>query len=191
MRRNDLLARWSTITSEYIYKTPFGHLRKDSFELQNKEEPIDYYVHEYPDWVNAVVLTKDSQILLVEQYRHPGNDFFLEVPAGKVEEGESYEEGFIREVQEETGYTSLKKPILLGEFTVNPATQTNKVITFLILDAFQSSSPNLDDNEDVTVKIFPFDAIEELIEDKKITQLFTVSAYFFAKNYLSKNKEKN
>jgi ADP-ribose pyrophosphatase len=185
MRRNEHLARRSTITSEYIYKTSFGHLRKDSFELQNKEETIDYYVHEYPDWVNAVVLTKDKQILLVEQYRHPGNDFFLEVPAGKVEQGESYVEGIMREVQEETGYTSLKKPIVLGEFMVNPATQTNKVITFLILDAFETSFQNLDDNENVKVKTFPFDAMEELIEDKKITQLFTVSAYFLAKNYLS------
>lgn len=183
------MAKWKTINSQYIYQTPFGQLRTDRCELPNGQKIDNYYVHEYPDWVNAVVLTKDKQILLVEQYRHPGNDFFLEVPAGKVEQGESYEEGIIREVQEETGYTSHKKPILLGEFMVNPATQTNKVITFLILDAFQSSSQNLGDNEDVTVKIFPFDAMEQLIKDKKLTQLFTVSAYFLAKNFLSQNNK--
>ncbi|MQR94547.1 NUDIX hydrolase [Fictibacillus phosphorivorans] len=183
------MAKWKTIKTRYIYQTPFGHLRTDSCELSNGETIDNYYVHEYPDWVNAIVLTKEKQIVLVEQYRHPGNDFYLEIPAGKVEEDESYEEGIIREVQEETGFTSLKKPILLGEFMVNPATQTNKVLTFLILDAFQSSSQNLDENEDVTLKIIPFDHIEQLIEDHKVTQLFTVSAYYLAKNYLSKNEE--
>ncbi|MBH0160592.1 NUDIX hydrolase [Fictibacillus sp. 26RED30] len=182
------MAKWKTITSDYIYKTPFGHLRNDSCELPNGQKIDNYYVHEYPNWVNAFVLTKNKQIVLVEQYRHPGKDFFLEVPAGKVEQGESFEEGIIREVQEETGFTSLNKPIVLGEFMVNPATQTNKVITFLILDAFQSSSQNLDKNEDLTLKLIPFHEMEGLIEEKKITQLFTISAYFLAKNYLSKEK---
>ncbi|MED1865967.1 NUDIX hydrolase [Fictibacillus nanhaiensis] len=183
------MARWKTITSQYIYQTPFGHLRTDCCELPNGQKIDNYYVHEYPDWVNAVVLTKDKQIVLVEQYRHPGNDYYLEVPAGKVEQDEFYEDAIIREIQEETGFTSIKKPIFLGEFMVNPATQNNKVITFLILDAFQSSSQNLDDNEELMIKIIPFHEMEELIEDKKITQLFTVSAYYLAKNYLFKNEE--
>ncbi|WP_137789324.1 NUDIX hydrolase [Bacillus sp. E(2018)] len=182
------MAKWKTINSQYIYQTPFGHLRTDSCELPNGQKIDNYYVHEYPDWVNAVVLTKDKHIVLVEQYRHPGKDFFLEVPAGKIEQGESYVEGIIREVQEETGFTSRKEPILLGEFIVNPATQTNKIITFLILDAFQSSSQKLDENEDLTIKVIPFHEMERLIEDKKLTQLFTVSAYNLAKNYLSIEK---
>ncbi|MET3728325.1 8-oxo-dGTP pyrophosphatase MutT (NUDIX family) [Fictibacillus halophilus] len=184
------MGKWKTIKSQYVYQTPFGHLRKDSCELPNGNKIDSYYVHEYADWLNAVVLTKENQIVLVEQYRYPGNEFFLEVPAGKIEENESYEEGILREVLEETGFTSLKKPILLGEFMVNPATQTNKVITFLILDAFQSTSQSLDDNEVITTKVFHFTDMERLINDKKITQLFTVSAYYLAKNFLSEN-EKN
>jgi ADP-ribose pyrophosphatase len=43
----------------------------------------------------------------VEQYRYAGDDMYLEIPAGKIEENESYEEGILREVKEETGFTSL------------------------------------------------------------------------------------
>ena len=149
----------------------------------------DYYVNEYADWVNAIVLTKDQKIVLVEQYRHPGSDFYLEIPAGKIEDGETFEEGIVREVREETGYISDRKPILLGEFMVNPATQTNKVITFLILEAYLAYEQELDDTEVLEVKKFPITRVEEMIQSKEITQLFTVTAYYLAKEYIRKGRE--
>ena len=179
------LEKWKTIKSEYHYKTPFGNLRKDTCQLPNGAIIDDYFVHEYEDWVNAVVLTKDKQVVFVEQYRHPGQGFYLEIPAGKIEEGESYEEGILRELREETGFISKTKPIKLGEFMVNPATQTNKVVTFLILDAFKEYEQELDETEEIEVKLIPFDLIEEMIQEQKITQLFSVSAYYMAKDILN------
>ena len=90
-------------------------------------------------------------------------------------------------MREETGYTSLASPIKLGEFMVNPTTQTNKVVTFLILDAFKEYEQELDETEELEVRLFPIDTIEEMIREKKITQLFSISAYYIAKNFL-KNK---
>ncbi|MEK3766151.1 NUDIX hydrolase [Solibacillus sp. FSL K6-4121] len=176
---------WKTIKSDYIHKSPFGNIRKDQCKLPNGIVIDDYYVNEYSDWVNAVVITKENQIVLVEQYRYAGEDFYLEVPAGKIEENETYEEGIIREVIEETGYISVKKPIYLGEFMVNPATQNNKVITYLILDAYKEFEQDLDDTEEVTVKLIDFNDMGKLIQEKKInTQLFTAHAYLMAKMYL-------
>ena len=180
------MKKWKTIKSAYHYKTPFGNLRQDTCQLPNGDIIDDYYVQEYADWVNAVVLTKDHQVLFVEQYRHAGQDYFLEIPAGKIEEGESHEEGIVREVREETGYISKKKPIKMGEFMVNPATQTNKVVTFLIMDAYKEYEQDLDETEEIDVKLFSFDEIEEMIRRQQITQLFSVSAYYMAKNLLKK-----
>lgn len=114
-----------------------------------------------------------------------GNEFYLEVPAGKIEENETYEEAIIREVKEETGFISDSKPILLGEFMVNPATQNNKVITFLFLDAFKKFEQDLDDTEELTINLFDFNDMDRLIKSKQInTQLFTAHAYTMAKMYL-------
>ena len=177
--------KWKTLKSEYIHKSPFGNIRKDECELPNGIVIDDYYVNEYSDWVNAVVLTKENEIVLVEQYRYAGNEFYLEVPAGKIEENETYEEAIIREVQEETGFISESKPVLLGEFMVNPATQTNKVITFLLLDAFKEFEQDLDDTEILTIKLLNFNEMDRLIKSKQInTQLFTAHAYTMAKMYL-------
>ncbi len=177
--------KWKTLKSVYINKSPFGNIRKDECELSNGIVIDDYYVNEYSDWVNAVVITKENEIVLVEQYRYAGNEFYLEVPAGKIEENETYEEAIIREVIEETGFISESKPILLGEFMVNPATQNNKVVTFLLQDAFKAFEQDLDDTEVLTVNLIDFNEMDSLIKFKQInTQLFTAHAYTMAKMYL-------
>ncbi len=180
------MKKWKTINQEYVYKSPFGNLRKDKLLHNNGTIINEYYVNEYDDWVNAIVITKDNQVVLVEQYRHAGGDIFLEIPAGKIEENETYEEGIIREVREETGFISNSKPVKLGEFMVNPATQTNKVITFLIQDAYKQYEQDLDEFEDINVSLFEFDELGHLIKTNQIkTQLFTANAYAMAKLFLS------
>lgn len=178
------MGKWSVLNSEYTFKSPFGNLRNDTCEMPDGTVIENYYVNEYADWVNAIVLTEDEEIVLVEQYRHPGNDFYLEIPAGKVEVGESYEDAIRREIREETGYASEQKLIQLGEFMVNPATQTNKVVTYLMLDAKRTYEQELDETEVLEVKHFPFHRMEDMIRYKEITQLFTVSAYHLAKDFI-------
>ncbi|MCG3419842.1 NUDIX hydrolase [Oceanobacillus jordanicus] len=178
--------RWKTLHTEYIYKTPFGNLRKDKCELPNGFLIDEYYVQEHADWVNAVVLLKDREIVLVKQYRHAGEDFFLEIPAGKPESNESNEEGIVREIREETGFITEKQPIKLAEFMVNPATQTNKITTYLLLDAHKEFDQDLDCTEDIKVTTVGFEEVGHLIRTNQIkTQLFTARAYFMAKDFLS------
>lgn len=183
------MGKWEVLNSEYKYKSPFGNLRRDTCQMPDGTIIENYYVNEFVDWVNAIVLTVEQEIILVEQYRHPGNDFYLEIPAGKVEEGESYEEAIRREIREETGYVSERELIPLGEFMVNPATQTNKVVTFLMLDAKRTYEQELDETEVLEVKHFPFADIKEMIQNKQITQLFTVTAYHLAKEFIRNGRD--
>lgn len=182
------MKKWKTLHSSYIHKSPFGNIRKDRCGLPNGMVIDEYFVNEYDDWVNAVVLTIDNEMVLVEQYRHGGAEFFVEVPAGKREGKETPAEGLVREVREETGYASRREPIFLGEFMVNPATQNNKVKTFLIPDAYKAHEQHLDDTEDINVKLFDFEGFGKLMLGGKVnTQLFTSNAYFMAKNYIHEN----
>lgn len=188
----EIVNKWKTLKSEYLHESPFGNIRIDTCELPNGMVINDYCVNEYSDWVNAVVITKENQIVLVEQYRHAGEDFFLEVPAGKREGNETPEEGLMREVKEETGYTSLRKPILLGEFMVNPATQNNKVKTFLLLEAFKAYDQDLDDTEEITVRLVDFETFGyEIVSNRVQTQLFSANAYFMAKSFMLESRIRN
>ncbi|MFC0523273.1 NUDIX hydrolase [Pontibacillus salicampi] len=173
---------WQTLRSEYIMESPYGNFRKDTCALPNGNIIEDYYVNEYSDWVNAIVITKDRQLVLVKQYRQGGQDFFLEIPGGIAEKGEIYEEGITREVIEETGYISEHPPVWLGEFMVNPAVQNNKVVSYLFHEAYPGYAQDLDENEDIQLEIIPLDMMEDLIANQKITQLFTITSYYLAKS---------
>ncbi|WP_424413583.1 NUDIX hydrolase [Paenisporosarcina sp.] len=174
------LKHWKTLNSSYLYQTPFGNLRKDTCELPSGQIIQDYYVTEYSDWVNAVVITKNQLLVLVKQYRHGANSSFLEIPAGKPEGNETFEEAVLREVKEETGFTSTSPPILLGEFFVNPATQTNKVISYLITNAELVTKQDLDDTEMIDVHLVDLKRMNHMIKSGEINQLFTVSAYYLS-----------
>ncbi|KAA0546910.1 NUDIX hydrolase [Bacillus sp. BGMRC 2118] len=182
------MKKWKTLDSTYIYQTPYGNLRSDSCQLPNGLKIDHYYVHEYADWVNAFVLSNENQVVLVEQYRHPSGQFMLEIPAGSVEEGESYEEGIVREVREETGYVSDVPPIYLGEYWVNPATQTNKVINYLMINAKKKENQKFDKSEDITIHLVNFEEMETWIKEQKINQYFTVSSFYMVKSYLEKSR---
>jgi ADP-ribose pyrophosphatase len=53
--------------------------------------------------VFVAAVTRDAELLLVRQYRHPVRDWTLEVPAGSVADGESALEAAQRELREEAG----------------------------------------------------------------------------------------
>jgi ADP-ribose pyrophosphatase len=46
------------------------------------------------------------RVLLARQYRHPAQDYLWELPAGRIDPGESAPAGARRELEEETGYTA-------------------------------------------------------------------------------------
>ncbi|WP_235879580.1 NUDIX hydrolase [Robertmurraya siralis] len=133
------------------------------------------------------MLTKDKNIILVEQYRHGSQKNQLEIPAGKVEDNEDASEAIKREVKEETGFISDYDPILLGEFYVNPAINTNKIKTYLLVESYKAYQQKLDDTEEIKYLSLKFNKTDELINNKKIEQLFSVTAIYLAKKYLAEN----
>ena len=71
--------------------------------------------------VGAFALTRDDDVVLIEQRRTPVGRIVLELPAGIVDPGETPEAAVVRELLEETGYATegppellLSSPILAG-----------------------------------------------------------------------------
>ena len=46
--------KWRTLSSEYLIRRPWLTARRDTVELPNGTVNDEYYVLEYPDWVNVV-----------------------------------------------------------------------------------------------------------------------------------------
>jgi ADP-ribose pyrophosphatase len=65
-----------------------------------------YYAIAEPSYVTAVALTPEGRILLVRQYRPAIERFSLELPGGLVDQNEDAPHAMVRELLEETGYST-------------------------------------------------------------------------------------
>ena len=52
--------KWKVLTSEYLAREPWFTVRHESLELPDGRRIPDYYVLEYPDWINVIAITHDG-----------------------------------------------------------------------------------------------------------------------------------
>ena len=81
----------------------------DIFSLYSDQVLLDHGVSAQRDLIRhpggaAILLMRDEHILLVRQYRHGAGRALLEIPAGKLESGESPDCCARRELEEEAGF---------------------------------------------------------------------------------------
>ena len=81
---------------------------------------------------SAVMMPVDEKgrILLVRQYRLPARQYLWELPAGRVDQGETVLQAAKRELAEETGYRA-KKWQKIAEFFPSPGFLAEKMTIYL------------------------------------------------------------
>ncbi len=91
------------ISSELLHEGRVFRLLHERASLPSGiEQAID--VIDHPGAVAVVALGDEGRMLLVRQYRHALGDWTVEIPAGRLEGGESIEGAARRELEEETGF---------------------------------------------------------------------------------------
>ena len=177
------ILKWQKLSSRYLVKEKWATLRVDTCKLQNGTVKDDYFVLEYPNWVNAIAVTKENKIILVRQYRHGADIISLEIPGGVMDGEENAEFGVRRELLEETGY-SFEKAELIVTLYPNPATSNNKTFTYLLTGGTKTQEQNLDEHEILTVEEYTIEEVKQLLLDNKIDQALHSAALFYGLNKL-------
>lgn len=177
------IEKWKTLESEYLIKRPWLTARRDKVELPNGTVHDEYYVLEYPTWVNIIAITAEGEFVMVEQYRHGLDDVFIELCAGVVDEGETPLEGARRELLEETGYSGGEWK-LINKISPNPTTCTNLSYCYLAEGVVKTSEQHLDETEDVAVRLLSKEQVLTLLENDGIKQALMAAPlwHYFAKN---------
>jgi 8-oxo-dGTP pyrophosphatase MutT (NUDIX family) len=170
---------WKVLKSEYVYKDRWFIARADSCEMPDGRIVEPYYVLEFPNWCNVVVVTEDEKIVMVKQYRHAIGKVTIELPGGVIDENETAEEAAIREVLEETGYV-VKEIQLLYKTSPNPATNNNDASFFLAKTSKHVESQNFDPFEDMDVQLYTKDEILAMIDNSQIVHGVQIGAIYAA-----------
>lgn len=162
--------KWEVLRSEYLAREPWFTVRHETIGLPDGRRIPDYYVFEYPDWVNITALTRDGHFVLIDQYRHGLGETSYEIPAGVMEPSDASPlEAAQRELREETGYGGGTWR-LLTVLAPNPATQNNLTYCYLASDVELLGEQQLDATEDLRVHLLTHDEVHGLLLDDRIRQ---------------------
>lgn len=161
--------KWTILSSEYIIRRPWLTARRDVARLPDGRINHEYYVLEYPDWVNIIAITEDGEFVLERQYRHGLGNTCFELPCGVIEDGETPLEAAKRELLEETGYAggTWQEWMTLSP---NPATSNNLAHSFLAVGVTRVSDQHLDPTEDIDVYLKSPEFVRQLLQENQILQ---------------------
>ena len=162
--------KWKVKSSKYLMQKPWCTLREDHVVLNNGAEIPNYYVLEYPNWVNIIAITKEKEYLLVKQYRHGLQQIDYELPAGVCDETDSSPLATAkRELLEETGYGNGT----WRELTVvsaNPGTHTNLCYCFIATGVEKIGAQQLDTAEELELVKLNLKTLKEILLSDQIKQ---------------------
>ena len=175
-----MIKPWPTIQSRPVADYRVFRLRSDVKVSPRTGQPHDFYVLEGVNWVNVVALTRDQQVVMIEQYRHGTNTVELEIPGGMMDaEDASPLAAGLRELREETGYEGVNGRII-GDIFPNPAIMSNVCYTVQV-DTCELRHPvAFDQGEDLVTRLVPVGDVPRLIAEGRIKHsLVVVALYHF------------
>ncbi len=100
---------------------------------------IHRYIVRHPGSAVMMAVDDKERVLLVKQFRLPAERDLWELPAGRIDPGESPLQAAKRELREETGFTA-KKWVKLASFWASPGYVDEKMNLFLARDLTRASS---------------------------------------------------
>lgn len=172
-----------TIATEPIFDGRIIKVRVDEVVLPNGETSKREIV-KHPGAVAIIAITDDKKIVLVEQYRKAMEKALVEIPAGKLEQGEKPEVTAIRELEEETGYICDNMELITSFYT-SPGFADEIVYVYEATGLKKKEDKaDLDEDEFVELMEVSLEEALQLIKEQRIHDAKTM----FAIQYLQLKK---
>lgn len=172
---SDRLPHWEELGSDKIADCRIFDILSKRFRHPERKTEGDFYVIRSRDWVNILPITPNYEMILVNQYRFGVKRTSWEIPGGVMDPGEDPLEAGMRELREETGYTS-SKARHLGAVRPNPAIQSN-TCHVVLAERCQLTQPTAwDEHEQIVTKVVPIEAVYDMAAKGEIFHSLVLSA---------------
>ena len=164
-----------TVKENYLYKGKILNLRKDEVILPDGKPAVREIVEHSGG--SAILCVRDGKVLLVKQFRYPYKKVIYEIPAGKVNAGETPEQTALRELKEEGGIIAEKAEKL---FDVYPSPgYTEEIIRIYKAEGLTQGEVKLDDDEFLSGEWFDLSTVKKMVDNNEIKDAKTLIALFW------------
>jgi ADP-ribose pyrophosphatase len=149
--------------------------------VTRKEELYTQFIKK--EGFTVVPVTTDGHLVLVRQFKQASRDFFLEFPCGVMKPDEAGTEAAMRELLEETGYTTVRTlETSSGMIHLAPRKSPSGYRTFVALGCRFTGKQALDEGEDaIEVYEATVDEVRDLIIKRDIRSCESRDAFFMAR----------
>jgi len=168
--------KWKRFDSAILAECRVFRVRRDRAAREHDGKQGDFFVIDSPDWINVIAVTPNDEIVIIEQFRHGAEEMHLEIPGGLIDDGEEPLEAAMRELAEETGYTSSNWH-LLGSSRPNPAIQNNTIYHFLAIDCVKNADVKFDTNESIVTTLVASEMAERMIAEGRMNHSLVLAAF--------------
>lgn len=165
------------IPRKTIYQGRIVDLGLETFELPDGT-PVELEVIRHSGASAIVPILPDGSVLLIRQFRHAGGGFLLEIPAGRMEQGETPEQCATRELGEETGYRAASLTPM-GSILTTPGFCDERIHLFLARE-LTPGPRRLDFDEYLANQAFPMSRALDAIASGEIQDAKTIAGLFLA-----------
>jgi len=178
------------ISSKLSYEGPLFRVYTDEIVENGRKVNRDVVRHNGSVVILAIDDTKskrDPMVVMERQYRHAAKEYLLEVPAGKMEEGENPLAGAKRELLEETGFKA-KRWRKMARYFASPGFLGEWMQVFIAEGlTLGDSQPEYD--EQLEIEMIPLSRLLRMIEEGKISDGKTlISVMLYARLRQAKKK---
>ena len=169
-----------TIRTKEIFDGKIIKVSVEDVLLPNGETSMRELV-KHQGAVAVIAVTEDNRILMVEQYRKPLEKTLVEVPAGKLEPGEAPEVTAVRELEEETGFTTEQLDYVTSFYTT-PGFCDERIYLYYTDQLIPVTEEKaLDDDEFLDCQSYTMAELDQLVKDERIHDLKTMYAVQYLK----------
>ncbi len=164
------------ISSREVYRGPVFWVSSDSVEEPGGIRARRDIVHHTGSVVILAVddTGREPNILLERQYRHAVHDFMWELPAGRIDEGESELAAAKRELLEETGYAASSWKRIL-KFYVSPGFLDEYMAVYLAR-GLRAGTAQPEADEKIEQKLVPLSSALKMVNAGTIRDAKTLAS---------------
>src|SRR5271170_2953837 len=180
------------VSSTLSYEGPLFRVFTDKIIEKGRELTRDVIRHNGSVVILAVDDAKskrDPMIVMERQYRHAAKEILLEVPAGKMEEGEDALAGAKRELLEETGFKA-KRWRKMARYFASPGFLGEWMQVFIAQGlTLGDAQPEYD--EQLEIEMIPLSRLLRMIDEGKIYDGKTLISVMLYDRLRQAEKKKN